>query len=80
VYYSIKAAKNQCEACIIRGEATPNFLPLTFYLLLSKKELGGNRGFTVKVYNYMRYIIMIVVCRNAKKRFDKPLFMWLWQN
>ena len=25
-------------------------------------------------------IIMIVVCRNAKKRFDKPLFKWLWQN
>ena len=24
--------------------------------------------------------IMIVVCRNAKKRFDKPLFKWLWQN
>ena len=23
---------------------------------------------------------MIVVCRNAKKRFDKPLRKWLWQN
>ena len=25
-------------------------------------------------------VIMIVVCRNAGKRFDKPLFKWLWQN
>ena len=25
-------------------------------------------------------VIMIVVSRNAKKRSDKPLLKWLWQN
>ena len=38
-YYSIKAEINQCGALyIIRGEATPNLLPITSYLLLPKKS------------------------------------------
>jgi len=50
---------------------------LTVSSPISAVFISGRGG---KKVNSPSFVIMIVVCRNAKKRFDKPLFKWLWQN